>query len=49
MKVRIDMVWLDETSRVGQIEKNVKPSSDPTVYYPNVDDNYVLVMYSGQA
>jgi len=49
MKFSIDMVWLDETSRVVQIEKNVKPSSYPTVYYPNVDDKYVLEMYSGQA
>jgi len=49
MKFSIDIIWIDENYRVAGIEKNIKPETYPSVYYPPTPIKYVLEVPAGFA
>ena len=47
MNFDIDIVWLDNNKQVVHIEKDVKPSSYPEVFYPKLKSKYVVELAAG--
>jgi len=47
MNFAIDIVWIDEASRVISVERNVLPETFPRVFYPNRAVKYVLELSAG--
>ena len=48
MSFPIDIIWFDESLKVVHIEKDVKPETDPKVFTPESNSEYVLEVSSGQ-
>lgn len=49
MNFPIDIIWMDKDFYITHIEKNVEPSTYPTVFYPEKESLYVLEVASGQS
>lgn len=49
MKFPIDIIWIDENSRIIGIEKSVQPETYPNVFYPPSPVKYVLELPAGFA
>ncbi|MEK7185402.1 MAG: DUF192 domain-containing protein [Patescibacteria group bacterium] len=49
MKFPIDIIWIDDAGKVVFIEKNVKPSTFPKVFYPSAPASFVLEINAGLA
>ena len=47
MRFAIDIVWIDEESRIVDIEHKVTPETFPQVFYPNQPVKYVLELPAG--
>jgi hypothetical protein len=47
MNFPIDIIWIDENSKVVYIKKYAQPESYPEVFTPNVDSKYVLEVVAG--
>ncbi|MGH7197093.1 MAG: DUF192 domain-containing protein [Candidatus Saccharimonadales bacterium] len=49
MQISIDIIWLDNTKKVVDIEPNVSPDSYPENFKPNKPARYVLEVPAGVA
>ena len=47
MNFAVDIVWIDERSRVIDVEKEVTPETFPQVFYPDQPVKYVLELPTG--
>jgi len=47
MNFSIDMIWLDENSKIIYIQKDARPESYPEVFGPRRSSSYVLEVVSG--
>jgi uncharacterized membrane protein (UPF0127 family) len=47
MNFSIDIIWLDIDKKVVSVEKDVRPSSYPRIYYPSEPSLYVLEVKAG--
>jgi uncharacterized protein len=47
MLFSIDIVWVDENSKIISLEKNVSPETFPKVFYPKAPALYVLEFAAG--
>ena len=45
--VPLDMIWISEDKHIVYIEKNVQPSTYPTIFSPDEDALYVLEVPAG--
>ena len=48
MNFPLDIIWVGSDFHIVHIEKNLAPSTYPTVYYPNAQSLYVLEILAGQ-
>jgi len=48
MTFPLDIIWIDEYSKVVYIEKSLSTSTYPTIYTPNTPARYVLEVSSGE-
>ncbi len=49
MKFPIDIIWINESWEVVDIDREVSPATFPTVFYPSAAVKYVLELNSGEA
>lgn len=49
MKYSIDIIWIDSSWRVIDIEENVSPETYPRIFYPQSRAQYVLEMNAFEA
>lgn len=49
MNFPLDIIWIDQNSKVIHIEKSLSPSTYPQVFYPGGPALYVLEVNAGQA
>jgi uncharacterized protein len=49
MLVPIDMIWITEDGTIAGIEREVRPDTFPTSFYPPVPVRYVLETRAGEA
>ncbi len=47
MRFPIDIIWISEDFSIVHIEKNIAPSTYPSVFGKNIFAKYVLEVYSG--
>ena len=47
MNFPIDIIWIDENSKVVYIKKDAQPKSYPAVFSPDRDSKYVLEVVAG--
>lgn len=49
MRFAIDIVWIDQDSKIIGIEKYVSPDTYPQIFYPKIPIKYVLELPSGNS
>jgi hypothetical protein len=48
MNFPIDIIWMDKDYKIIHIEKEVKPTTYPTVFYPTSGASYVFEVGAGE-
>jgi len=49
MDFPIDIIWIDEDLKIGNIEKNIDPKTYPNSYSPESPSQYVLEINGGRS
>jgi uncharacterized membrane protein (UPF0127 family) len=49
MHFPLDMIWVSSTHRVEHVQTDVRPSTYPHTFCPNVQAEYVIELNAGQA
>lgn len=49
MQFSLDMIWVDESKRITQIEENITPETYPQQYCSPDKDKYVIELNAGQS